>query len=323
VGNSRDVFEARCRPLVLSFALFCACASSGPRETTTDISLPDGRRAEQLLAAAEIGEDVPLDAEGHAQLLRVADQLDCPCRDQRATLSTCALGRTCLRAPFALRQLVRGTVQGQSDTQIVTGLLQRFGPREREPIDLEHAACRGPDQAPVTLVVFSDFECPACAGGRKLIEVVERQSRVSLRICYKHFPLQQHPHARLAARAAIAAQKQGRFWRYHDLLFDDQWNLDESDLVERAEQIGLDIDRFVSDLHAPEGSARLDRDLREALRLRVRATPTFFINGRPLTGSYQPAEILDWVAEEVALVRASARADDATDGVIGADTGTR
>lgn len=153
-------------------------------------------------------------------------------------------------------------------------------------------------------MIFSDFECPACAAGRRLLEHVERQNHGPLRICYKHFPLRQHEHARLAARAAVAAQRQGRFWPYHDLLFANQGGLERSDLLEYAAQLKLDHEHFVRDSDSERSAERVEHDANEGMSLRINATPTFFLNGRPMVGAYSLAAFVDWIDEERALVRA-------------------
>src|SRR5690606_35267644 len=101
-----------------------------------------------------------------------------------------------------------------------------------------------------------------------------------VKVVFRNYPLSGHPRAMPAARAAIAAGQQGKFWEMADLLFQHQRALEDEDLERYAQQIGLDLERFHADLHAPETQAAIERDREEGRRLDVQGTPTFFVNGR-------------------------------------------
>ncbi|HEU4534831.1 MAG TPA: thioredoxin domain-containing protein, partial [Polyangiaceae bacterium] len=158
-----------------------------------------------------------------------------------------------------------------------------------EEVKLGEAPARGPADAPVTLVVFSDFQCPFCARAENTVAELEKQYAGKLRILYKSRPLPMHKEARLAARAALAADEQGKFWPYHDALLANQRDLERPALERIAREIGLRADRFAAALDSDRTEKRLAADLAEAERLRVAGTPTFFINGRRLVGA-QPVE---------------------------------
>jgi protein-disulfide isomerase len=123
-----------------------------------------------------------------------------------------------------------------------------------------------------TVIVYADFECPHCA-------VVELRCRpLPLTIVFRHFPVRSsHPRAWAAAAAAEAAGAQGHFWEMHDLLFADQGRLEDPHLWQRAERLGLDLERFDADRHAEETRARVERDFRAGIRAGVVTTPTLFI----------------------------------------------
>jgi protein-disulfide isomerase len=147
-------------------------------------------------------------------------------------------------------------------------------------IDTQGAPSLGPDTAPVTIVEFADFRCPFCARGatalRKLLAIYPDR----VRWVFKHFPLQTvHAGAALAHEAAIAAQEQGKFWEMHELIFSDPTRVRYSDLVNHAEQLGLDMALFREALDTRRLRARVVRDLDEGRRLQVAATPTYFVNG--------------------------------------------
>ena len=154
------------------------------------------------------------------------------------------------------------------------------------PVDPEHDHVRGPDDAPVTLLEYGDFECPYC--GRAEPVVRELLAEVGdLRYVWRHLPLQDvHPHARLAAEAAEAAGKQGKFWEMHELLFRHQDALEPKDLVRYAEELGLDVERFHRDLREHEYASVVADDIESADLSGVTGTPTFFINERRHYGAY-------------------------------------
>ncbi|HEU4410161.1 MAG TPA: thioredoxin domain-containing protein [Polyangiaceae bacterium] len=158
-----------------------------------------------------------------------------------------------------------------------------------EEVQLGDAPLRGPADAPVTVVVFSDFECPFCAKAERTLAELEKQYAGKLRVAYKSRPLPFHKHAKLAAKAALAADEQGKFWAYHDALLANQRELERPALERLARELGLRLARFDAALDSDRAEARLQADIGEADRLKVAGTPTFFINGRRLVGA-QPVE---------------------------------
>jgi len=154
------------------------------------------------------------------------------------------------------------------------------------PVDGEHDHVRGPEEAPVTIVEYGDFECPFCGQAEPVIREL-LAGFGDLRYVWRHLPLNDvHPRAQAAAEAAEAAAEQGKFWEMHDLLFDHQDELRPKDLVAYAEQIGLDAERFGEDLRKHTGAARVAEDVDGADLSTVSGTPTFFVNGRRHHGAY-------------------------------------
>jgi protein-disulfide isomerase len=148
---------------------------------------------------------------------------------------------------------------------------------------------RGPADA-VSVVVYSDFECPYCAA------LAVRLEGVRLRVAFRHFPIRSsHPRAWAAASAAEAAAQQGRFWEMHDLLFADQGRLEDPHLWSRAQALGLDLGRFESDRRSPEVQARIRRDFETGVRGGIVTTPTLIALSARYAG-----RIDDQVLEEVA-----------------------
>jgi protein-disulfide isomerase len=138
----------------------------------------------------------------------------------------------------------------------------------------------GPEDAPVTLVEYGDFECPYCGRAYPIVEKIRRLMGPRLRFVFRHFPLTSiHPHAERAAETAEAAADQGRFWEMHDALFENQQSLEDADLVARARALDLDAARVHRELAAGLHAERVRHDFLSGVRSGVNGTPTFFING--------------------------------------------
>jgi protein-disulfide isomerase len=147
------------------------------------------------------------------------------------------------------------------------------------------APVRGPDRAPLTVIAFSDFECPFCARSEATLRAIEQEYRGRVRFAFKNQPLPFHEHARLAAKAALAAGEQGKFWEYHDALFAHQDALEPAALERYAEGLGLDLPQFRQALASDRLDEALVADAAEAAKLGVTGTPTFFVNGRRIRGA--------------------------------------
>lgn len=147
--------------------------------------------------------------------------------------------------------------------------------------DLPSAA----ERPTVRMLVVSDFDCPMCAQVAPIVEQARQHYGPGLQVLFKHFPLPQHPEARLAHLAAIAARRQAAFWKMHDRLFAAPKPRKREELLALAKELGLDAERFERDLTEPTVAAELERDIDEGLAIGIRATPTVFINGSALPGA--------------------------------------
>lgn len=144
---------------------------------------------------------------------------------------------------------------------------------------------QGPQSGPLVLE-YADFECPYCAA------LSLRLAQAGVRVLFRHFPVRSsHPRAWAAACAAEAAAAQGRFWEMHDLLFSDQGRLEDPHLWRRAQELGLDVERFEADRRSDEVIARVRRDFNSGVRAGVVTTPTLFVQGRMLTGQIEASEL--------------------------------
>ncbi len=165
---------------------------------------------------------------------------------------------------------------------------------------------RGAKDGKVTLVVFGDFQCPACAAWEPMIRQVVTDNKDTLKMSFRQFPLMQiHRNALLAAKASEAAALQGKFWEMHDILYDKQEEWGESltarqFILTYANTLGLDQKKFISDLDSKPVEEKILAELKEGVSLGVQGTPTFFLNGKKLEGVSNLAEFNKAVKEAAA-----------------------
>jgi protein-disulfide isomerase len=159
---------------------------------------------------------------------------------------------------------------------------------------------RGPASAPVTLVEFSDFECPFCGHLEPVIRGVLEQYPDQVRLVYRHFPLPDlHPHAQKAAEAAVCAERQGKFWEMHDLLFAEQAALGVDALKEKARRLKLNTTKFDDCLQSAAAGARVREDRTAGESLGLYGTPGTFVNGRFLAGELTAKQLSDVIDDEL------------------------
>ena len=171
-------------------------------------------------------------------------------------------------------------------------------PVTRVAVSTDGAPVRGAQEAPVTLVEFSDFHCPFCSRAQSTLKQVLERYPGKVKLVYRDFPLEGlHPQARAAAEAARCANDQGKFWEYHDVLYTTAPRGGPEDLKRYAGQVGLDVPKFDQCVASGTHRAAVKHDMEEGSRLGVTGTPAFFVNGRPLQGA-QPLEAFVKVIEE-------------------------
>ncbi len=148
---------------------------------------------------------------------------------------------------------------------------------------------KGPENAKVTIVEFSDFQCPFCSKAAATVDEVMKEYDGKVRLVFRHFPLDFHAEAPKAHEAAICAHEQGKFWEYHDHLFKNQQQLQPEQLKEHAQTLGLDAPKFNECLDSGKHAEVVKKDLEAGKKHGVTGTPAFFINGRMLSGA-RPVE---------------------------------
>jgi protein-disulfide isomerase len=170
-------------------------------------------------------------------------------------------------------------------------------PRSVVPID--PARVRGPLNAPITIVEFSDFECPYCGRVEGTLRQLVSRYPTQIRLAYRDFPLDFHPRAEPAAEASRCALAQGKYWPYHDLLFDNQQHLESGDLSNYAGRLDMNAKRFEECIQQRTYAAEVQHDLDEGRKLGVTGTPAFFINGVLLAGAVPVDEFVRLIDREL------------------------
>jgi predicted DsbA family dithiol-disulfide isomerase len=151
-----------------------------------------------------------------------------------------------------------------------------------QDIDAAHSPFKGPPAAPVEIAVFSDFQCPYCARFASLLEQVFEKYSDSVKLVYKNFPLRSHNLAFQAALYGLAADKQGKFWQFHDELYKNNSRLSEEKMRKIAQQVGLHMGKLDVDLRDPKIKEILIHDYKQGVAAGIRGIPTAFVNGKLL-----------------------------------------
>lgn len=138
----------------------------------------------------------------------------------------------------------------------------------------------GPENAKVQIVEFSDFECPYCSRAASAVHQLRDKYKNDVRFVFRQFPLDMHRNARPAAAASLEAEAQGKFWEFHDKLFENQQQLGRTDLEKHAQAVGMDLTKLKRALDSDTHAAAVERDLKLGLDVRVNGTPTMFVNGK-------------------------------------------
>jgi len=165
------------------------------------------------------------------------------------------------------------------------------------------ARVKGDPKAPVTIVEFSDFQCPYCKKSESTLHELLTKYSGRVKLAYLDFPLREiHPQAQRAAEAARCAGEQGKFWEYHDALYAEQSKLDGAELLTHARALNLDEKSFQSCLNSGKFKSKIEADLQQGSKVGVAGTPGFFINGVFLSGAVPPADFEKIIDTQLALL---------------------
>jgi protein-disulfide isomerase len=289
------------RPKPVALAMLCllslgaSCDRPKQPAAAAGAQHSSGPRVEQL-----DGVDVSelTDAERQMWVGLINDELS-PCGDPVSVGRCVADKNKCGACVTASRYLTRLVIEGYDKQTIDQHFTGRFGKSGRVEIKADPARVRGAPMARITVVEWSDFQCPFCGAAHPEIQRLLHEMAGQVKLVFKYFPLGSHERAVPAARAAEAAAKQGKFWEMHDMLFEHQRELQDTDLERYAAAIGLDTARFKADLASPEVQQTIDADRHEGEKLEIQGTPTIYVDGRLLR---EPPKALEaYLKEELEL----------------------
>ena len=210
-----------------------------------------------------------------------------------------------IETALEIRNYLMKTGQDQAFAALLTKLRKDYGFRsllepDRAKVGIQGHPSKGPLDAPVTIVEFSDFECPYCSGLLPTLRRIEQNYKDKIRIVYRQFPLNNiHPHAQKAAEASLCADEQDKFWPLHDAMFADQKNLTVDDLKAKAAAVSINASSFASCLDSAKYAGAIRDSIVEGSGLGVDGTPAMFINGRFLGGNQPYDEIAKIIDDEL------------------------
>lgn len=163
-----------------------------------------------------------------------------------------------------------------------------FEQQFKNPVSIEvgKSPVKGPASAKVTVIEFSDFQCPYCKKGYDVVEQIMAAYPNDVKVAFKHLPLDFHKEAMPAAKASLAANNQGKFWEYQAELFKNQPKLSAAFYEETAKKLGLNIEQFKKDAASPEVEAQVKEDMAVGAKNGIQGTPGFFVNGVAVKGAY-------------------------------------
>ena len=211
----------------------------------------------------------------------MVNELLSPCGEPVSVARCVAQSRKCKKCVPAARFVARLVDDGYSRDEVRDVYRLRYAADTKvEKLTSHDSPMRGSPMAPVTIYEFSDFQCPHCKTAAPHLKKVVEESNGKAKLVFKQYPLPMHPKAREAAKATIAAQKQGKFWEMHDLLFENQARLQTADFDAYAKQLGLDLRRFKADMRSKETDRKIEADIAEGHAAGVDSTPSLYVNDR-------------------------------------------
>ena len=250
-----------------------------------------------------------LTAAQKAKVLRLLRDNECSCHCGMKVAECRMMDPSCSYSKGIAQAIADAVKQGKTEAQalaIAKATKWGQGPPDHsatlEPpvaIPVAGAPVRGATAAPVTLVEFSDFQCPFCIAATPQLEAVLKAYPGQVKLIFKQFPLDSHSQAALAAAAALSAHKQGKFWGMYDALFAQKGRLSRQGIVGLAGAVGLDVNRFQADLGSVEIKRAVDKDIADGEKISVDSTPTLFVDGQRFNGPVTLASLRPIVEAEL------------------------
>jgi protein-disulfide isomerase len=262
----------------------------------------------ETLGNVDLSSLTPIQKKAVLKLLR---EQDCSCQCGMKAAECILKDPNCSYSRALAKIAIEGVKEGKSLLEI--SKLMDTSPKAHRPKLLEDpvsipvagSPVRGPADARITLIEFSDFECPYCSAAVKEVDAVMAAYPKDVKLIYKQFPLETHPHAEMAAEASLAANEQGRFWQMYEILFKNYRRLSRENIFAFAQQTGLDMDKFKADLESGKFKAVIDKDLADGEKAGVYGTPAFYINGQQYNGQLTLAALKPILEKDL---KASAKA---------------
>ncbi len=219
----------------------------------------------------------------------------CPCSPQE-TVVQCIQKKTCPEANQLADYGAEQFRQGLSIEQVLESVVRHYMEKYvRYQFDVETAPRKGAPNPKITIVEFADFECPHCAQMSDILRDIMKLYPADVAVVFKQFPLPHHTYASGAARAALAAHRQGKFWPMHDLIFQNQGRLSNERFGEFAKEIGLNLERFKQDMNDPTVYARIEQDRQEAIKANIQGTPAVYVNGRVFLDGINKERLIEMI----------------------------
>ncbi len=266
---------------VFSYAGVCLLA-------TACLSAQDWKTADSL-PGVDLG---PLSVSQKASVLKVLRSQGCSCGCNMRVAECRVLDPNCSYSKGMAAAVIEAISHGKTEEQAKAAAIEsKWGHVEKaklldDPVKIPVAGApsTGAQNGLITIVEFSDFQCPYCAAAVPQINAVLKAYPTQVKLIFKQYPLEMHSQANLAAAAAISAQKQGRFWQMHDALFAHHDDLSRDTILALASQNGLNMGQFQKDLDSTEVKEGVVRDVQDGDHAGVEGTPTLFINGQRYNG---------------------------------------
>jgi protein-disulfide isomerase len=290
--------------LVLGCSAMAACAktpaAAHPGEAAAATATPTaatkpGAEDTTPPPGVDIGK---LDDFGKKVFFRIGNAESSVCGQAQSLIQSAKSG-SCRRSVNALRYVAKLIEAGFTDSEISEKLAARYRPVQPKKIDIAEAPVKGNPGARITLIEFADYECPHCRRFQPVLHQILDEFRSDVKLYFKHYPLPQHTNARLAAEAAVAAQKQGKFWQFQDKLWEKSDELTPAEIEKAAKEIGLDVAKFRQDMASEAVKARVQKDRSDGAAAGLQATPTLYIDGREYTDGRDSESLREWIKDQI------------------------
>ncbi len=249
--------------------------------------------------------DFPLevfDDKERAKIQRVTKAELCPCPEATSSLHECLQDRDdrCALAEQVMAMTGSMVKAAYSETDILDEVAKFVeNSKKTHEFTTDDRPSKGKIGAPVEIVEFADFLCPHCREATKIVKALHEEYPDKVVVYFKTYPLSANPMSQIAAAAAAAAHRQGKFWQMHDLMFENQRSLSPEKIDALARQIGLNMKKFKADMESPEVATYVTDDRNEGDKAGLTGTPTFYINGRRFLGQTTAGELAAAVEAEL------------------------